>query len=238
VSVPRRDQLSFEVAYVCVAENAERILRGLAAAEMTGAVIVVGDDIIALERKNAVTPLDAAWANGPIALSGPIVRVLAFDADSPSSEFDPAARAQLSHRRREVTVRLLTERVVPYFPIFAGGVQRRLVGKVRESVRSIVGADPDTYGYLPTTGTRQEDVVKLLATPETRDPRGRTQAYQAMYGRRTRLEGSERRQPDLLDLLAENADRIVGQEPDNEDDTADAQSALDDEDIMDGEEEV
>lgn len=243
VSVLRRDQLTFEVAYVCLAENADRIRQGLASAGTTGAVIVVGEDRISLERTDAATPLDAAWGDGPIRLSGPVVRLLPFDADSSASEFDAAVRAQLvaelSHSRPDVTVRLLTERVVPHYPIFAAGTQRRLVGKVRESARSIVEADPGTYGYLPSTGTRQEDVVELRATPETRDPRGRTQAYQAMYGRRATSGEGERRQLDLLDLLAEQADSNVGREAHNEDETDGGErTALDDEDNGDSEEEV
>jgi hypothetical protein len=135
--------------------------------------------------------------------------------------------------------------VVPYYPIFAAGAQRRLLSKVRESVRGIVDADPATYGYLPPTGTRQEDVVELRITPETRDPRGRTQAYQAMYGRASRLEQSNRRQPDLLDLLAENVDGIVGANPEDDDvvvedplDDLGHEDSREDEDAVRGEEEV
>ena len=213
VSVPRRNELSFEVAYVCMAENADRIRQGLAATPMSAALIVVGQDRIEFERNGRPTDLDAAWEAGPIALGAPVVRVLLFDADSPASEFDAAVRAQLiaelSHSRPEVTVRLLAERVVPHFPIFPSGVQRRLIAKVREAARNIVEADPETYGYLPTTGTRHEPAIELRAKPEALDPRGRTQAYQALYERRGRLEPGERRQPDLLDLLAEAADGVV-----------------------------
>lgn len=242
VSVPRREELSFEVAYVCLAENADRIRQGLAAA-MTGALIVVAQDRIEFERDGRPTDLDAAWEAGPIPLAAPVVRVLSFDADSPASEFDAAVRAQLvaelSHSRPEVTVRLLAERVVPHFPIFSSGAQRRLIAKVRESARNIVEADPDTYGYLPTTGTRQEPAVELRAKPETLDPRGRTQAYQALYGRRGRLEHGERRQLDLLDLLAEAADGVVRGAADNDDvgeNDRDAGDGLDDESDADGEE--
>lgn len=245
VSVPRRDELSFEVAYVCLAENADRIRQGLAAAAMTGALIVVAQDRIEFERDGRPTDLDAAWEAGPIALTAPVVRVLSFDADSPASEFDAAVRAQLvaelSHSRPEVTVRLLAERVVPHFPIFPSGVQRRLIAKVRESARNIVEAHPDIYGYLPTTGTRQEPAIELRSKPEALDPRGRTQAYQALYGRRGRLEHGERRQLDLLDLLAEAADGVVSGAVDNdaEDDVGendrDAGDGLDDESDADGE---
>ncbi|MFL6161794.1 MAG: hypothetical protein ACJ74U_06155 [Jatrophihabitantaceae bacterium] len=243
ISVPRRDELSLEVAYVCLAENADRIRQGLATAAMTGALIVVAQDRIEFERDGQPTELDAAWKAGPIMLAAPVVRVLSFDADSPASEFDAAVRAQLvaelSHSRPEVTVRLLAERVVPHFPIFASGVQRRLIAKVRDSARNIVEADPDTYGYLPTTGTRHEPAIELRARPETRDPRGRTQAYQALYGRRGRLEHGERRQLDLLDLLAEAADGVVSGATDNDigENDQDAEDGLDDDESdADGEE--
>jgi hypothetical protein len=109
-----------------------------------------------------------------------------------------------------VTIRLLAERVVPHFPIFAGGAQRRLIAKVSESARNVVAAEPENYRYLPATGTRGEPAIELRATPETRDPRGRTQAYQAMYGRRGRPAPAERRQLDLLDVLAEGTEGVGG----------------------------
>lgn len=129
--------------------------------------------------------------------------------------FEPAVRAQLvaelSHRRSDVTIRLLTEQVVPYFAIFAISAQRQLVAKVREVVRSIVEEDAETYGYVPSTATRREDAVEFRKTPEDRDPRGRTRAYQAMHGRRgARSDGGEHRQMDLLDLLAETAGEGAG----------------------------
>jgi hypothetical protein len=167
-------------------------------------MIRLAEHSISLERPTpTITPLDTAWAAGPIALRGPVVRLLPFDHESDAASFEPAVRAQLigelAHRRTDVTIRLLTEQVTPYFAIFAVAAQERLVSKVRQVVRGIIEEDPRTYGYLPRTSTRRDDAVEFRGTPEDRDPRGRTQAYQAMHVRRGQpLIQDDHRQLDLL----------------------------------------
>jgi hypothetical protein len=232
VSVPHRGELSVEVAYACLAEHADRITLGLAEADLPFAVISVDKRRIDLLRPDQrATVLDAAWSDGAIELAGPIGRMIPFDHESPTSVFEAPVRAQLvaelSHTQSQVTVRLLTERVVSQFAIYAGPAQNKLVNKVREVVRSIVDTESDTYGYIPRSGTRTEDAIEFRRTPEDRDPRGRTRAYQALPGRRPRSSGPvEPHQPDLLDLLAEMTDENDGSNDDDE--TLETNAAHDD----------
>lgn len=231
VSVPRRGDLSVEVAYACLAEHTERITRGLAKAQLPFAVISVAARRIDFVRPDAqVTVLDTAWTDGAIELPGPISRIIPFDHESPGSAFEATVRAQLvaelSHTQAQVTVRLLTERVVRQFAIYAGPTQNKLVVKVREVVRSIAEAEPETYGYLPRTATRHEDAVEFRKTPEDRDPRGRTRAYQALPGQRPRRgHPVDPHQQDLLDLLAEITDDDDG--PSDDDETVEGDAVTD-----------
>lgn len=212
VTVTQRDELTVETTYACLDEQASRIRQGLERAGVHCALIQVADRSIKLDRPTQIrSPLDAAWSSGPIELAGPVVRLLPLDHDSDASAFDAVVRAQLvaevSQRRTRMTVRTLAELVVPYFAMFANSAQQQLISKVRVITRTIAEEEPATYRYWPRTENQREDTVEFLRTPEDRDPRGRTQAYQAMRGRRGRgIIGSEQRQMDLLDLLAETSD--------------------------------
>jgi len=211
-----------ETAYACLDQHASRIRQGLDNAGVQCALIQVADRSIQLDRPtHSESPLDAAWASGPIELAGPVVRLLPFDHDSDASAFGAVVRAQLvaelSQRRTRMTVRTLAELAVPYFAMFANSAQQQLINKVRVNARTIAEEEPATYRYWPRTENQREDTVEFLRTPEDRDPRGRTQAYQAMHGRRGRgIIASEQRQMDLLDLLAETSDDIADNTHDEE----------------------
>lgn len=223
VTVPQRDELAVETVYACLDQHASRIRQGLDHAGVHCALIRVAERSITLDRPTpSDSPLDAAWASGPIELAGPVVRLLPFDHDSDASAFTAVVRAQLvaelAQRRTRMTVRTLAELVVPYFAMFANSAQQQLIGKVRVITRTIADEEPSTYRYWPKTETQREDTVEFLRTPEERDPRGRTQAYQAMHGRRGRgIISSEQRQMDLLDMLAETSDDDVPDDTQDED---------------------
>ena len=222
VTLPRRGEVSVDVAYACLAANADRIRIGLDRAKLFCAVMSVADRSIDLINAEASSKLGSAWSEGPVALVGPVSRLLPFDHETPAADLRPFVYAELvsalSNRAREITVRALTERTTPYFPLFSTGAQRRLVANVRAAVRTIAEDTPEAFAYVPSTGTRIDDLVSLLKTPEDRDPRGRTQAYQALRDRgaqRRRQQVSEH-QLDLLDLLAEagRAETVGGESED------------------------
>lgn len=210
VSIPQRGTVTFEVVYACRSVHLARILIGLAGAKLECPVIAIGRRSVALENEGTASPeLAAAWAAGPVQLSGPPVRLMPFDHETPASDLQEYVRAQLvaelSNRRTEITVRLLAEQTARYFPLFSNAARRRLVTNVREAVRTIVTEDADTFAYVPSTATRADDLVRMIKTPEDRDPRGRTQSYQSLrdWGRRRRGAPVSEHQIDLLDLLAD-----------------------------------
>jgi hypothetical protein len=217
--------VTYEVIYVCMAEHADRIHLGLTKAGLECAVLAVADRSIALVTVDAASDvLGAPWSEGPLVLTGPPPRLVPFDQDTSTVDLYPYVKAQLvaelSNRVQEVTIRALAERTARYFPLFAAGAQQRLVANVRSAVRTIADQEPDTFAYEPGTSTRRDDLVRLLKTPEERDPRGRTQAYQALRDRSGRRRGPtvSEHQVDLLDLIADAGD-TENDRPESEDDT-------------------
>jgi len=108
--------------------------------------------------------------------------------------------AELSQRRPSVTIPSLVERVVPHAAVFARRARSTLIRKVGDACRMIAECDRATFSYQPPVNN-EPAVMHLLRTPETNDPRGRTQAYQAL----ARRPGTSRRatvvdplQPDLF----------------------------------------
>lgn len=106
----------------------------------------------------------------------------------------------LTHRREQVTVTTLTETIARHFGLYAHKAQLDLRGRVASAVDRVVATAPERFAHDRRTGSRPEGLVRFLKTPEDLDPRGRTQAYQAL-GR----SGRSRRtaDPNQLDLLRE-----------------------------------
>lgn len=208
VTLPHRIAPTSEVLYVCVGAHVERIRRGLAVAELDCPVLAVYDDRITLENPDAASDwLQAAFGSEPLRLSAPPARFIAFDHESPVEAILPAVRtelvAALSRRTPQVTLPALTERATPYFGLYGRGARGALVRHVAEAARRIAAEDPATFMVEPATANR-DGLVRLLRTPEDNDPRGRTQAYQALARRsHTRPRRAARSNPDQFDLLQE-----------------------------------
>lgn len=201
ITLPQRIRPSVRALYVCLKEHSSRIQQGLTAAGVAHDVLVIGPQEALYYPASSTRPGIVARTPLPV----PPPPIVPFDHDSAPEEMAPAVHAELvaalAHRRPQVTVPWLAEQAAPYFSLYGRQERRRLIRKVGQAARSIADEDPATFVFVPSGGN-DDAVVRLLRTPETNDPRGRTQAYQALSrvgprrGRRTKQED-----PDQLDLL-------------------------------------
>jgi len=118
-------------------------------------------------------------------LPAALPRPLRIDHESPADAVRPLVVAEvtaaMSRRETEVGMRSLTERV-----LFGTGARNRLQRTVDDIARHLPDELSVAVSYLPRSGARDAAVLQLQETPETADPRGRTQKYQALDRRRAR----------------------------------------------------
>ena len=182
-----------EPVYVCLAQNTGRIVQGLEEAELACGVLAVGRDRIVLERPELASDALRQVFAEPVQLGAPPPRIVPFDHESPAEQIrrhvQAALVALLARRVPQVSLRALAEEAAPQFGLWNRRVQGSVVRKVGEAARAIANGDPATFEYHPAAANR-DGLVRFLRTPEDNDPRGRTQAYQALArGPRRRRRG-------------------------------------------------
>ena len=208
VTLSNRVQPSVTVLYACQCEHVDRIRRGLSDAQLNCAVVGtcrnhltfdVPADTPALLRETLPHPI--------LALKGPPPRLIEFDHESPVSIIQPAVHAQLvralAMRKTQVSARWLAEETAPHLPFYGRTARHQLIRKISEAARKVTEADRATFEYHgPRSNDENFGMVYLLKTPEDNDPRGRTQAYQALArGNQVRRRKTQQHDPDQLDLL-------------------------------------
>jgi hypothetical protein len=208
VTLTQRVQPTVEVIYICLERHVESLQRGFVSAGAEYPLLVLGTDkLTLLGIELASDHFRHTLGSGTIELNGPPPRLIPFDHESDESVIDPFVKAQLiaelSNRRPSVSVPMLTEQIAPYAAVLGRTARRVLIRKVGNVCRSIAHGDSATFVYQPPAGN-DEGVMHLLRTPEDNDPRGRTQAYQALArrpGARKRIPPPDPRQPDLFSEL-------------------------------------
>lgn len=220
MTLPRRGALTIETTYVCLADHLERVRVGLRAAGMRCPILVVHESSIRLEESAfASDQLIAALASGPVPLAGPSTRLLPFDHESPVEILEPFVKAELvaalANRVPQLTITGLAERITPYLGLFARKARNQLIRRVGEAVRGLAAADPATLSFEAPAPNR-DGLVRMRRTPEDNDPRGRTQAYQALARTGQIRRRATTADPNQLDLLAvlDQADDITDEEED------------------------
>jgi hypothetical protein len=216
ITVPRAVQLRCEPLFACLARYASRITRGVTAVGLAVPVLAV-DARSARLVDQALASADLAVAlGGAITWTHPIARIIPFDHESPGQAFDGPVRAELvaemARGRLSVTTRALTEQVVSHFALYGRHAQGQLRRKVTDAARRAASAEPERLRFEPATGTTEARVV-VLRSPEQFDRRGRTQGYQAVFGRRGRRQPA-REIPGQMDLFTEldEAERVTTDE--------------------------
>ncbi|MGW2832099.1 hypothetical protein [Streptomyces sp. NPDC001286] len=210
ITVPRTAALTVEVLYVGLHDHAERMMKSLESAEVPYPLLVADDEVVTLLRMEMASEvLREAMPPGPLPLEAPPIAYIELDHESDDSVFVNPVRSYLvqaaTHRETTVSVRVMTERVCPYYLSYGKAARGALVKKVQRAARLVVGEHPGTYRYTTEPGGG-EGFITILRTPEDYDARGRTQAYQALS--RVSQTRSKRSQvdPNQLDLLHELAD--------------------------------
>lgn len=218
ITVPRAVPLRCEVLYVCLEEHAARITLGIEEADLPVSVMAVGNETARLVRSEHASPQLAAALSQPVTWTHPIAQIIPFDHESPDEAFDQPVRAELiaaiAGGRTHVTVRALTEQAVRHFALYGQRARNQLVRKVRDAAQRAAAAEPDRLRYERATGST-EDRVAILRSPETFDPRGRTQGYQAIWaGRSGRRRRPPAEIPGQIDLFSEldDAERVATEE--------------------------
>jgi len=194
VTIESQQPLSAQTTYACLRENEERILLGLSEAKVNVPVLSVGpNDVTAVGAPIDDPVLRDLFAN-PVVVPGAPPGVITVDADSPDEEFDrvvfPSLVAAMAQDRENISMVALAEEALPYYAIYPAPYRGRLRKKVASAARRAAEADSQHLEYRPPTNAEPDGLIRILATPEQADPRGRTQQYQAIQGR---LGGGNRR---------------------------------------------
>ncbi len=196
VTVSSGDPLRVQTSYVCLRHAEKRILMGLRAINMEAPVLSFDTaDVRAVGAPFDDPDLRSAFSTS-LAVPGPPPAIITLDADSPPDTFDqavfPTLAAAAAREQTSITVAALAEESIGHYAIYPGQYKRRLRRCVADAARRAAEADPQRWEFRPRTGNDDEGLVRILASPELADPRGRTQQYQSM---RHRLEaGRPRRQ--------------------------------------------
>jgi hypothetical protein len=193
LSSPARPRV--EVIYLCLAGQTDRVVLGLDQIAWPGAVLELSSTDLRLVRGRLTSPSLEGRFDDPIPLSGPPPGFVPLDTESPDAEFDRLVLRALvecqANRVPMITTRSLTERALPHLAFFGKAAKGALERKVSQAARRIAQQMADNYTFQPSS-ERREAAIRILKTPEEADPRGRTQAYQALA---RRAGGGPRRRP-------------------------------------------
>jgi hypothetical protein len=193
VSITSPDHITMQVNYVCLREHEERVLLGLNSAGVEVPVISIGEsDLRAVGAPFEDSVLAAAFST-PIPVPGLPPGVITIHDESSDEDFDavvfPSLVAAASSNGTAVTLAALTESSIPHYAIYPATYRSKLKKSIGAAARRAAEADPDRWEYRGRTEIDSEVVIRILASPESVDPRGRTQQYQSM---RSRLETGPR----------------------------------------------
>lgn len=184
ISVLQRGSRALQTLYVCLADNLERIVLGLQAAGVTFPILAVDNDGIRHRGRNFDDPDLQRVFDSPQVFVGTPPRYVPVDLESSDEDFDRMVLAalveELSHARRVIEVPVLAARAINHLPVYGTAARYQLERRVDESAKRVAGTDPDSFLYVPATGTRHVPSVEFVRSPEELDPRGRTQSYQAI----------------------------------------------------------
>lgn len=227
VTLSRQVQPTVVVVYTCLCEHVARIRRGLAEVDLNCPVVGVCPAHIVFDfSEGSPDIVHETFTMPSLSLVGPPPRLIEFDQESSVAAVTSAVRAQLVRalalQRQQVSVRWLAEEAAPYLTFYARAAQQKLVKTVGEAARVIAQSDTATFEYHgPAPNDAGGGFVRLLRSPEANDPRGRTQAYQALArSSQARRRRTRQHDPDQLDLLQELA------QADDEDATEEGEGML------------
>lgn len=188
-----------QVVYVVVEEHAERVLLGLTSAGVGFPVIAISEESVRCLGGVFEHPALAKSFVSPLPVPGPPPGIITIDNDSSDEDFDLVVQtslvALLASHGPVISIPNLAEDAIPYLPIYPNGYRNRLIRKVEDAARRAVNSAPDTFFFTPSNGVNAAASVRVIESPESLDPRGRTQRYQSLV---TRFASPSRRRPTVV----------------------------------------
>ena len=208
VTVEREREIAVEPVYVCMADNADRILTGLREAGCAYPVLSIDEQAITLHGDADQHADLTRIFSSSVAVSGWPPTIVRVDEDSDSNEFDAIASqallAEVNLGRSQISVRDLAGRAIPHLHIYGTRYRNSLIKKLGQALERHCEASATNFRFRPPTASRDYPVVEVVDSPERADPRGRTQRYQAIRRRvqgRSADEPVSAQQPALFDSL-------------------------------------
>ena len=211
ISVEKRVPLRVIVLYSIFGESASRIRYGLDELGYEPTLLTTTQEsegarsVLQLDGHGSAYDYLREEVHLPEVVEFPIAEFVPVDQQSDAELYIPRVRAALvaeqSKNRPSVSVPALAGAVVPCLPYFSNGAKALVIRRVESAARSVASDRPEDYRFQRGTKTNREAIIEILRSPEGRDRRGRTQAYQALARQSSGRRG--RSQPGQMDLLAD-----------------------------------
>ena len=153
VTVSRGGGLAVEPLYVCLSENADRIQRGLKAADCGYPVLAVSEDGIAMRGTASASPELANAFPSPLRVPGWPPTLIRVDAESDAAQFDmvtaQALVAEVSLGRSPISSPELAARAIPHLHIYGTGYRNNLIKKVEQALERQCSAAATNFKLCP-----------------------------------------------------------------------------------------
>ncbi len=224
ITLRSKKQPRLETLYVALEKHTNRIRQGLDALELNWPILRVGEGALTLDfTPTCNTEFQQVWPSTSVNLVAPVASHIPFDEYSPLEAVKGAIMAVLiqtmTHRKPYISVESICSQAAPHWIIYGKQRKGELLRIVEEACRSLSESElKEKIFFERRSERRQESLVRILETPESLDPRGRTQRYQAI----ARMTGRSRRPPRpalegqyyLFDQLGEADDEVAEGEGD------------------------
>jgi hypothetical protein len=184
----RGERRTLHVVYSVLDENIATIRSQLRALSIDVCLIGVGRQAVRVllpDGEDAAGSHPLKEIAGFAELGGGILGILPFDHESAIDVIRRAVVAEvvatMSHPQlTHVSVHALTERVCPHVVVFGHAARQILRRRVDEICRRLPAELEGRVEYLPRSEGRDYGALRIVDSPESADPRGRTQRYQAI----------------------------------------------------------
>lgn len=180
--------------YACSEEHRARIELGLREAGLSTPVISIGP--------RGARSTDLALAGIPdfdVPCPYPPPGIVPVDGQSPVEEYvellRPVIIGAMAQRAPYLDVRQAATKLLGWWPLISRGAQSVILRRVESALRRLATNDFKGSIRLEPSGGSFNARIAILETPETFDPRGRTQGYQRLQ--RRAIEASGRRPPQI-----------------------------------------
>jgi hypothetical protein len=187
VTISSAGPVRVQPIYSVLDEHSPRIEQGLNNLAMDFPVVAIGSSEVKQTSGTFDCSVLATKFSEPIVIPGPPPGIITVDRDSPDEDFDRIVQVSLvsvmAQHNMTISIPALAEDAIPYLALYPNGYRQALIRKVEDAARRAVDASPESFAFEPRSGTRDFARIQILDSPEARDPRGRTQGYQALYTR-------------------------------------------------------